>query len=683
MLAKARILLQLLRYFGPGWLMFRLGYSLRMRTGWLRQRSPAYKWEDRPLAYWLQEGIPTEPHAYADWRKANQPEFFFDDTFPGYEQFASQVTVIEADAILTGIWSYFTYQEVETGFPPDWHLNPKTNQRVLPNRHWTQISDFEAGDIKYIWEASRFSVVFTLVRAYAATQDTKYAAAFWALIEDWAKNNPPMLGPNWKCGQEATFRVMAWCFGLYAFAGQATPEQVAQLVAMIAAHGERIEQNIDYARSQNNNHGVSEGVGLWTIGLLFPELRNAVRWREHGRKVLQAEIVRQVFDDGSYVQYSLNYQRVMLHDALWALRLGERNSQRLDEAVYEKVHKSAVFLWQMMEQSSGHMPDTGPNDSALILPLNQEEPTDFRPVVQAAYYLDNKDLLFDFAYEDMYWLYGPEAIVQPKKAVAPQTNMSASVGGYYTLRTDDSWLMARCADYVARPHQADQLHVDLWWCGINIACDAGTYLYNGEPPWQNGLKATSVHNTVMVDAMDQMRPYSRFLWLDWATGTVEQHGHDYWRGRHDGYHRLLDPVTHRRAIQRMDGGWLVVDEVNGNAAHDFRLHWLLADFPYHLSGAALTLETTAGAYYVTTSQPGQIERASENSTRGWRSRYYGQREPALSLEVVKSSVNSVLFWTYLSPQQATIRQIDDTTIQIDDTQVQLGNERLISLHTTS
>ena len=32
----------------------------------------------------------------------------------------------------------------------------------------------------------------------------------------------------------------------------------------------------------------------------------------------------------------------------------------------------------------------------------------------------------------------------------------------------------------------------------------------------------------------------------------------------------------------MDGGWLVVDEVNGNTAHDFRLHWLLADFTYHL-----------------------------------------------------------------------------------------------------
>ena len=81
---------------------------------------------------------------------------------------------------------------------------------------------------------------------------------------------------------------------------------------------------------------------------------------------------------------------------------------------------------------------------------------------------------------------------------------------------ENSWALIRAGRYTRRPFQADQLHVDLWWQGINLARDAGTYLYNGSPPWNNGFAGTAVHNTVTVDNHDQMRRAGRFLWLDWA-----------------------------------------------------------------------------------------------------------------------------------------------------------------------
>ncbi len=127
-----------------------------------------------------------------------------------------------------------------------------SGQRLPAERHWSQTG--EAGDIKLVWELSRFSVVYALVRAYAAGDDERYPAAFWTLIADWAQRNPPQRGPNWKCGQEAAFRLMAWCFGLYGFASSphTTPERIASLAAMIAAHADRIAGNIAYARSQKN-----------------------------------------------------------------------------------------------------------------------------------------------------------------------------------------------------------------------------------------------------------------------------------------------------------------------------------------------------------------------------------------------------------------------------------------------
>ena len=72
----------------------------------------------------------------------------------------------------------------------------------------------------------------------------------------------------------------------------------------------------------------------------------------------------------------------------------------------------------------------------------------------------------------------------------PVPVLNASTGGYYTLRGPETWGMVRCAEYRDRPAHADQLHLDLWWRGANIALDSGTYLYNPEPEWYDAFVGT-------------------------------------------------------------------------------------------------------------------------------------------------------------------------------------------------
>src|SRR5262249_14485641 len=173
---------------------------------------------------------------------------------------------------------------------------------------------FAHGDIRVIWEPSRFAFAYDLVRAYWRTGDERYAEQFWRLVESWRAANPPQLGPNWKCGQETSLRVMAWCFGLYGFldAAVTTAARVAQLAQMIAVSGHRIEAMLDYALSQHNNHGISEGTGLWTIGVLFPELRRAEVWRRQGRQVLERLGRELIYDDGPFTHPSLHYPPLLL-----------------------------------------------------------------------------------------------------------------------------------------------------------------------------------------------------------------------------------------------------------------------------------------------------------------------------------------------------------------------------------
>ena len=167
------------------------------------------------------------------------------------------------------------------------------------------------------------------------------------------------------------------------------------------------------------------------------------------------------------------------------------------------------------------------------------------------------------------------------------------------MRGENSKVVLRCTDFQARPSHADQLHMNLWWNGVNIACDAGTYLYHGEGIWQNGLARTNVHNTVCVDGSDQMTHLSRFTWGNWSKGKVvwngELDGLRIWQGEHDGYYRLSDPVKHSRSVMSLSGDrWLVVDRLAAAQVHCYDLQWLLADLPYKVVERQDGFEIKAG-----------------------------------------------------------------------------------------
>jgi hypothetical protein len=552
--------------------------------------------------------------------------------------------------------------------------------------------------LKFILEPSRFGFAFALVRAYRYTGDERYPAFFWKLIENLIAHNPPQSGPLWICGQESALRIISWCFALYGLAAseQLTVERVAELVAAIRAHADRIEGTIAYARSQKNNHALSEAVGLWTAGLLFPETAEAERWKKKGRRLIEEEVRQQIYEDGSYIQNSINYHRLMLHLLLWAIRLGEANNQPLSDEVYRRFDLATRFLLQLTDESTGLTPNYGPNDGALLLPLEDCDYTDFRPVLEASYYLIHKKHLFARGTwdEGLLWFFGEQAIDEradernlegvPIRQVSALQASAARfpVGGYYVLRGRQSWGFIRSAHYRNRPAQADQLHFDLWWRGNNIACDAGSYLYNGEPPWDNGLAVTSVHNTVTVDEQDQMKRGGRFLWLDWAQGKIlcqlsSGQGHiQYCEVEHNGYHRLKPSVRHRRAIIRIGDDedlWVVCDQLTSREKHSYRLHWLFANESYAWveQEGALTIHTSDGPYHarilVASSAPDySLVRGDENSNRGWRSLYYGHKEPALSVAATARQA-SLSFQTVFSPFVIRVRE-EGSHLKLDNGQ---------------
>ena len=674
---QIRLLPQIIRYYGLGWLLYRFWYAFALRSGILRWRTPATSWEKRPFHTHLTAETLAAPTTYTHYRKIEAPPFFFHaQELNSYQPLLqlwdntdtpSPITL--SQELAQGKLPYYAHLTANVGFPPRWHTNPFTQQTTPTNQHWSKINDFAHGDIKTIWEPNRFTFAYALVRAYWRTKDETYPALFWQAAEDWYKNNPPNQGANWKCGQESSLRVMAWCFALYGFLNspESTAERITKLAHMIALSGERIEKNITYALSQKNNHGLSEATGLWTIGILFPELKHAQRWEKQGRTLLEQEGKQLIYADGAFSQQSVNYQRLMLHDYLWCIRLADIQKRPFSASLKEHVARSAQLLYQLQSGSDGELPCYGPNDGSLILPLNNCASQDFRPIIQAHHYLNTKHHCYQPGHwnEDLLWLFGPQALQAPHEP-PQQISLNAVTSGYYTRRSPTTFLFTRCGPYKNRPGHADMLHVDLWWQHQPIAIDAGTYSYNDKPPWNYELARTRYHNTVVVDDQDQMTRVGKFMWLPAMTGRVThqhksaQNDLSYWQGEHTGYQRLSSPVTHQRAlIQLPNDIFLVLDRLSGNGSHNYQLNWLLENHPYTMTGEQITLHTPQGDYFVRSTALGQdkstteIRSAQPDTAVGWAAPHYYKHIPALA-STTHTISQDALFLTIFAPHLVDI-----------------------------
>ncbi len=502
----------------------------------------------------------------------------------------SAEAVAEADDVRDGWFRVFGQPAVWLGTPPDWSaLAPLADDAPPPSldltEHWTATRlDQVPGDIKLLWEPSRFGWVYPMVRAYRATGQDAYAEACWELILSWRQANKPNAGANWISAQEVAVRLMALTFAFYGLAPwlKRKASRIARLATMIVVHAARIPPTLDYARAQRNNHLLVEGVGLYTAGVLFPEVEAAAGWKRTGLERAPAcaahagvsrRRVRAAL--GQLPPPGASGRHVGRQPGTAQPGTSATRSAGVDPA-------AGRALGELVDPADGHAPNFGPNDGAYILPLSDGEFEDFRPALQAAAcLLDERALYPSGAWDEACVWLGIETPAKPGAADAP-VPMDLPDAGLFLLTGDVSRGLLRSARFTSRPGHSDQLHFDLRSRRQPVAIDAGTYLYNALPPWDNALAYAAAHNTVLVDDQEPMRRGGPFLWLEWAQARVlgrwrsagRPIGGHHRRARWVSAHRR-SPPAHGRA--RSSQLWLVVDDLLGSGEHTARLGWLLAD----------------------------------------------------------------------------------------------------------
>jgi len=486
----------------------------------------------------------------------NKLEMFLNDISNGEKKEITQI----ADDAVEGKIKVFSSIELNYGKPINWHLNPITKIEVDKNIKWYKIPDFDPvrGDIKAVWEASRFTHFFYFARAYMITKDIKYYKAFSMQVSDWIEQNQYSYGPNYKCGQEATLRMInsLIVYSVFKNYGLTTKEDELNIKKLIECSYRKVISNFFYAhKCIKNNHTLSEITGL-IIGAWCSENEPALK---RAYQLMDKEIEKQFMTDGGYIQYSFNYQRFALQIMEFVLKISVNTGVELSEQNKSLIEKSVLQMYQLQDDT-GDVPNYGSNDGALIFPITTSNYRDFRPVLNTVYsMLKKKRLYLQGNYdEEMLWFSDIDIRYISHENIQRQS-VGYSDSGFYSLRHKDGYLMIVLQDFKTRPAQMDQMHIDLWHKSVNILCDSGTYSYATDLGKQ--LSLTAAHNTVKIADREQMKKYGPFLIYNWTSATDIEFNDNYFKGTM----KSKNGYSHLRVINKDSVGYLIEDHLVADA----------------------------------------------------------------------------------------------------------------------
>jgi hypothetical protein len=557
-LLKIKKVSRILSNMGWRYVIFRSGFEFKKRTGLLKKKFPL----DPEFKSF---------YTLSNWRNNAQPFFFNSKEELQFKLPLSKQLTTDYKKISEFEYIFFSSLEFKLGDDFDWVTNPETGFKYNDKSHWIDINDYseEAGDVKFVWEPSRFSNIYTFIR-YEQYSGIDCSKQVFAEIENWIGKNGINRGPNFKCSQEISLRILNWTFALYYYRNSVnlTDDLFAKIQHYIYWQTHHVYNNINFSRiAVRNNHAITETLLLYISGTLFPEFPGAAKWKTDGKRWFEEEIAYQIYDDGTFLQFSMNYHRVVIQLLTWAIRLADLNGDNFSEVVYERAKRSLLFLTSCMDKDSGWLPNYGANDGALFFKLNDNHYRDYRPQLEAlSYALGLKWQHRSF--EDANW-YGLNQRNASEEISITNGYTAFNKGGYYVFRQENSLSFIRCGNHHDRPSQADNLHLDIWYKGINILHDAGSYKYNTNEDTLKYFMGTCSHNTVMLDNYDQMEKGPRFIWYQWSqceNVKTEESGDTFtFEGTIKAFQHINKNITHTRKviIYKNKPVWEVEDIING------------------------------------------------------------------------------------------------------------------------
>ncbi len=433
---------------------------------------------------------------------------------------AASLIVAEADQACAHVFDLLGSGPTFLGEKIDWHVDFKTGHRWNPKTYYKRIrpAPYPGGyDIKVPWELSRCQHFVRLGQAYWITGDEKYAREFVAQVSDWIESNPWPWGVNWACTMDVAIRVVNWLWGYHFFKESPclTDEFLNAFYKSLLVHGRHIWRNLENRGGFTNNHYLADLVGLVHLGILCPEFREAVEWRDFGLRELWREMFKQVYPDGVSFEASIPYHRLVTEFFLYTVILCQRNDIPVPDEVLARLEKMLEFV-MYYTKPDGTVPLIGDGDNGRLVRLKAWDPPE-REWVDHRYLLAIGSVLFDrldFAqtasdhWEEAVWLFKEEALLFKQEAKARKLaslelqSRSFADAGLYIMRHENLYMAvntgsARRNGGGGHAHH-DTLSFELYVDGQTWIMDPGSYVYTADYNMRELFRGADYHNTILA-----------------------------------------------------------------------------------------------------------------------------------------------------------------------------------------
>ena len=475
------------------------------------------------------------------------------DALPTVARWQPDASVVgRAEDVLAHRFDLLGSGPVELGPEIDWSRDFKTGVR-WPARHISRVPTVMApgADIKVPWELSRCQHLPLLAAAAGVTGDPRFADELGAQLRSFIAANPVEVGACWACTMDVAIRAANWIAALALRPAAATDEVVGALLL----HGRFIRSHLEWG-DVRGNHYLSDVVGLLAVAALFARGEGA-EWARWATAELESEMRHQVREDGCDHEMSVPYHRLVTELFVCGTQAADALCPgALSDGYRERLERMLAFA-RDHTRPDGLAPQFGDADSGRYLPLDDYarlDPRDHRHLFRQA----------------------------GRPFVAATTHAAYPDGGWYVMRHDDLWAMARCGDVGlggggGHAHN-DQLAFELCLGEQPLVVDPGAYLYTPDPAARNAFRSTAAHSTLQVAGREQNPLRSDYLFAveDRARARALAWEADGPRARFAGRHDGFAPAVHERAFA-FDGEartLTITDVVRGAAAGD-ELAWAL------------------------------------------------------------------------------------------------------------
>jgi hypothetical protein len=520
-------------------------------------------------------------------------------------------------------------------------------------------------DKEWGWMMNRHKHFPFLITAYRYNGKSIYLETANDHLIDWVVTHPVpdrlSFSTSWRA-LEAARRVTGAWLALYAYAKsepQLTDEGLFMLLSSIPEHARLLREHHSF---WGGNHIVTEKMAIAVCALIWPEFKSSPEWLNYALVVLQDQLLKQTYPDGSYKELANHYQKIVAQNFLKVIYLLGKEA---DIPFAKDFIQRVELMWNYfayVSRPSGFGPLN--NDSTLE--------DNFHHLEDAVRFYDRSD-----------WKH---IITHGEEGEAPDISTTKYFpwAGHAIMRNnwsaDAHWAFFDVGPNGSAHQHFDRLHLSVSWGQEDILVDTGRYIYV-PGPFRDYFRSGKGHNVVRVNGKDSLLP----------PNTVNQPMPIHQK-RGESFHLFQSSVrfasqtlsggkaVHDRAVVYVnDIGWLVIDQLLGFGPNKYETNWNFhPDCLVTQDGLALDIRTISGRHAslkLISRSEGEwklVRGQTEPEVLGWYSWAYNERRPS----------SHARFVTYTNQPQINVWWIAPEGMPTPTLEGELRRGGIVSLETS-